>query len=428
MVLFIAMASRGGTALPESRPSEMPRFPASWYAEEASDGDRLGELSPKLGQMLDRLFEASSLVTNTAGNRPAPHATNGALPPDEVPWYLAFLKTDLALSASGLFGPLALQGSAAMSLRWKPKAAKPAPIPASAPTVRFSESTTMGDVAAQLDPIIEGIVTGAGIKDAGLLRASLYEHARLFLEYSQAIALARGDKWWVSGFRKELDIDVSGAVAPALSVGAQLTIRFEWERLECTRAERAGSPWPKLEQLVQAIAEDLGAVSEETFSDTAYVPHGMNIAVGVTASGDFGVVKASASLIGTVLFTNDVPPPGRMAAETPSSAASSEEIPILVSHPSEREVRWATAQGVTIERDRIGDAIFKIARWKFKRGLRRAARMGHFFAQRASRVAHRKWNVYELAINYQLSVSGVFGLVTVGGLANAELDLYNQKF
>jgi hypothetical protein len=220
------------------------------------------------------------------------------------------LKTDLGISASGLFGLLVLQGSSAVSLRWHEKGTSVGRMTSPVPTIHFSPSRPISQSLDELEPLVETLALGGGVRDVGRLRAELRDRAQRFLEYAQSIEGVAGDEWSVTGFRAELNIDVSGMISSVVA-GGQLTVRFEWERLECKIPTRVEPRWPGLRELVQAIAEDLGTVSREAFAGTPYLPHAMSLGLGVSASGDFGVVKASGSLIGTVLFANDVRPPPR---------------------------------------------------------------------------------------------------------------------
>jgi hypothetical protein len=351
---------------------------------------------------------------------------------------LEYLKTDLAVSATGLLGVLFLQGSPAVSLRWE-RVTPPAPNgggrPAASdsrqiPTVLWiDEASTRADIDEQLGPFIAMIAGSGKVKDPVLFHDQLLYRADQFQQYARAMEGAMGDQWWASGFRAELDVDVSGMVSPAVSVGGQLTIRFEWDRLTCTSAPRDPLPpgLQSLEDLVQAIAEDLDTVSQDVFTGTGYVPHGINVTLGVTGQGAFGVVNVAADAIGTVLFDNGVSSkagPTRPVRRSPLS-----RIAYLRRHASESEIRYAREHDVLIEsagRD-PGDVILNIARAAFRRGLEDASDMGLFFAQHAAKLSRGKWRIYELAVNFQLSVGGIFGILQIGGLANAELDLFNHN-
>ncbi len=240
---------------------------------------------------------------------------------------------------------------------------------------------------AELAPFIDAVITNGQVKDPRLFRDSLYDRVKEFLDHVRSIADARVANWWASGFRFELDVDVSGMVSPAVTAGGSLNIRFEWERLTCTSPR--GRAKDKLRELVEGIAEDLDAVSEQTFGDTAFFPHQMIVGLGVTASGSFGVVNASLSAIGSVMFSNgaEAPPPPRVR----------------------------------------GGNFPPLDRVRFRRGLRRAARLGHWVAQRASRLHPKRWSIYELAVNYCLGAGGTIGLVTLTGQANVEMDFFHRE-
>ena len=71
----------------------------------------------------------------------------------------------------------------------------------------------------------------------------------------------------------------------------------------------------------------------------------------------------------------------------------------------------------------ILDRILRLEHWRFRRGLRRAARIGAFFADRASQTLPGNWRVSKIDAGFKISVSGDFLVVTVGALAGVYLNL-----
>jgi hypothetical protein len=71
--------------------------------------------------------------------------------------------------------------------------------------------------------------------------------------------------------------------------------------------------------------------------------------------------------------------------------------------------------------------VIPIDRQAFRRGLRKALRIGRFFARHADK-ARGKWKIHELRTAFDLSFGGKTGVVTVGGVAATEISFYNLKF
>jgi hypothetical protein len=285
----------------------------------------------------------------------------------------------------------------------------------------------------QMEPVIRAGVAAGKIKDTPELRQQLLDSAKEFQTVAKAIAETSTDRpWWVSRFRLDLMVDGSGKVTPAVKAGAEVRFRFEWHRirkhlshaaLPVTNEQKALSK--NLENFVLAMSHDL----ESSFGDLkkkGFEAHTMRLGIGVSAKGNIGVVKGAAGLVGQIYFTRNVDRPVVRRIES----VSDEPIHVIERHPSPEHLKFAEGQAIPFARmeDAMDEVVYKVDRANFRRGLKKAAKIADFFADRAAQAKSGSWKIYELRTAFDSSVSGDFELVTIGGNVTAQVAFFNHNF
>jgi hypothetical protein len=448
IVLILALS-----ACSQKQPSGLqPNVPGDWYqapedrgAEQKRDGapeEGASEAHLKsLEGSVDHILNANSEALEEA--QLASQAVPPGMPADWVPWHAEIFTTDLTLSAKGLIGALLTKGQATVRAYWRKQG--PAPIaamesldaPANEPSITIQEETSVQGIMEQIDPLIRASAAAGKIKDTPELRQQLLGTAMEFQSVAKAISeTGTDDPWWVSRYRLDLTVDASGSVAPAVKVGGEVRFRFEWHRIKKHQHVAHGMLASaqqqllnrNLENFVRAISQDL----EASFGDLkkkGFQAHTMRMGIGVSAKGNIGVVKGNAGLVGQIYFTHSCSRPVVRRIE----AVSHEPLYIIERDPSEQHLKYAASHAIPYHiqggvEKAIDEVVYKVDRANFRKGLKKAASIAEFFADRAARAKSGNWKIYELRTAFDSSVSGDLELVTIGGNVTAQVAFFNQNF
>ncbi|MBI3556953.1 MAG: hypothetical protein HY074_11875 [Deltaproteobacteria bacterium] len=425
--------------------------PENWYSLPEDSGLRINEavstegkaLKPRekeaaLTKLLDNIFEANGEALDQLGTTLDNATPDPRRPKDWTAWHAEYFATDLSISASGLLGALTWKGSPSVQVFWRRQneARKPAvpalpPEKTEVPSLNITSDMPEGQISAQLEPAIRAMVAGGKINDENALRKNLTAAAENFQAVVAGLEKDPGFQWWVSRFRLDVTIDVSGKVNPFLGMGAETKFRFDWARIQAkqgavTRQRKLAAADARvksnLEEFVRATAADLEAITASGKVATGFQMYQFRVGIGATATGTIGIVKGTGSVLGQIYFAQNVKKPVVHPRESVDDYVN-----VIEAEHSKAHMNFAEANGIAFDSS-ADEVVYKVERAKFRKGIERALKMGSFFAARASQKPGRRWKVFEMRPAFDLSLTGALGLVTVGGLASVELDYYNENF
>lgn len=454
------------------------QVPSNWYNSDSQvdkkiniDGENSvqNENTKLLAQTIDTIyqndaqalemgsFEAQAVLTPLL---PSKKPVSDGKPKDWVPWRAEYFMTDLSLTGSGVIGVLALKGTATVRAFWRkqgPPETKKSNLAESSlqtsnedvfagPTVPVNESSTPEQMVVQLEPAIKAAVATGKIKDNEILRKNLLNAAKDFHAIATFIPSTSEDlPWWVSRFRLDFSIDASGRVEPVGFVGGEAQFRFEWHRIKRTESsttqpkklsmeglsEKQINIRKSIQEFIQSTAVDLSEAFED-HSKFGFKAHQMRMGLGISIKGNIGLIKGSAGVVGQIYFTRDV---ARPVVRKPKLMTNSTEeyITLIERNPSENHKQFALNNQIPFETNISEDSgfeevIYKFNRQQFRNGIKKAAHIGEFFAERASKVEVQSWKIYELRTALDMSISGVLDLVTLVGSGTAQISFFNQNF
>jgi hypothetical protein len=415
-------------------------LPSEWYrlpedADAVPDDSNDPEIpTESAGQSFDHLLDAQQAAL--------PQAQGAS-------WHLAAFMTDLSVSTKGILGSLFMKGTPGISLIWRPHLAgaprfeAPAGKEAGGPVAVVSLSGDSGQdlLAQQLEASVRAAMATGRIRNETRLREELARSLGEFAGMVRGLETNPGREWWVSRVRVDLSADASGKVGWFTSLGADVQLRFEWFRIKSKTprpANRllAGQSPSKLQPLVDAVASDLGILSGTGGSPRGFQAYSFRVGIGVTAGGTFGLVKGNTTAIGHVHFSRDVAKPGsaHLMSELATGGDEGDDgaIPLIEESPLQEHLAFARGNAIPYAREvndgALEQVVYRISHKQFRKGLRKAAGIGRFFANRASRIHVGRWGLYEMRTSFDLSVGGKFGIATVAGLAATEINFYNEEF
>jgi hypothetical protein len=414
-----------------SSPRDSSRLKAKFYRN-------LGDFLQADGESLDQLPDFPSKAT------PEGKISHW------VPWHLFALGTELGISAKGILAPLGIKGSADIEVYWQKKRTSRqnqfqpslADETTSEPvTLELNPDSRFEDVLPQLEPGIRGAMATGRIKDERALRKNLYKAALEFFELSRVIDSPQGYPWFVGRYRLDITIDGQGLVHPGIAVGAEVRLRFEWHRLmQKTKGGRDDLPkekWTleqkKFAQFVRDLVEDTEVIGRESFAKGGFVPKWLWFSLGVTAEGNFGVVKAGGGPTGTLYLYPDLNAWRSRPLIDRTRALNRRPLLLIEENPPTAHLEYAKSQGVIYQteanqRGVILRAIFHLNRKHFVKGLKKAAQLGHRITEKAREIHLRKWYPHEVRITFQLSLGADLTLVSVYATGGVQLGMFRPDF
>lgn len=463
--------------------------PQSWYNSDekalqspipAEDLDENFENNQELNQNINNILtessvaleegdtEAQALLSTSMApslspleSKPIP---NNGKPKDWVPWRAEYFMTDLSLTGSGFIGVLAFKGTSTVRAYWRKQGPKPEPNTFSQETTAQEETTnlepvvlvndlsTPEDMVKQLEPAVNAAVATGKIKDTPVLRKNLLKTAQEFLAIAMNIPNSTEElPWWVSRFRLDFTVDAAGRVEPVGLVGGEVRFRFEWHRIKrivpenkklmtAQLSEREQKLRKSLLEFITATAYDINNAFEN-HTRFGFKAHQIRMGLGISVKGNIGLVKGSAGVVGQIYFNRALERPKLYPIKEKSNILALTETttaPLLLieRNPSLNTLKLAAKNKMMVETfntdndesNGFEEAIFRLDREKFRKGLKKAANIGTFFAKRASEAKVKSWKIYELRTAFDASISGGLDLVTLVGSATAQVSMFNENF
>lgn len=484
-LLFITACSQQ-----EHRKSHPHAVPTTWYnsdekalenlnsvdqAEEEDDFEKNQELKQNINSILNVSSEALEEGDSTAQTMIAEQASSlsplDSKPPasknkpkDWVPWRAEYFMTDLSLTGNGFMGVLAFKGTSTVRAFWRKQGPKPPTsmnnqesVAAtqedssnSEPVVLVNDLSTAEEMVKQLEPAVNAAVATGKIKDTPTLRKNLLQTAREFQAIATNIPSSTEElPWWVSRFRLDFTVDAAGRVEPVGLVGGEARFRFEWHRIKRINpdnkkimvvqlSEREQRLRKSLLDFITATAYDLNSAFEN-HTNYGFKAHQIRMGLGMSVKGNIGLIKGSAGVVGQIYFARAVERPKVYPIKQKTMMlAMAESAPILVieRNPSLKTLKLAAKNNLMVEStdadkdesNGLEEAIFRLDREKFRKGLKKASKIGIFFAKRASEAKVKSWKIYELRTAFDASISGGLDLVTLVGSATAQISMFNENF
>jgi len=377
----------------------------------------------------------------------------GDKPKDWVPWRFAFFASDLTLSASGLIGILGFKGSPSITVYWMKKEAQAkeqlieetkvslSESSKDAPSFFIDEKASKKQVEKQVDSIHRTVIANGRVKDTKGLRSELTKTVDRFHEMTKVVSASPSHvEWYPSRLRLDVQVSATGRVKWG-TVGGDVKVRLEWYRIQGPAHRTAPLASMKLNNTQSGLRDLIGAVSEDLVAATAMVPaphftaKDFNIGLGITAKGDVGIAKGSASAFGYVYFTHAKKAKTRPGFVENIVANQYDKASwyLIDSQPNPAHEEFARKNGIEVVKvEQFGNsataAMYKINREHFRTGLRRAFGIGNYFSAQAAKVKTGDWNIKSVKPGFAISIGGDVGLVSLTGSVSATISFDNQNF
>ena len=421
----------------ESATSNEPTLPHSWYADTDAHDPATTEVddvpSSELTEAVQATFQAHTQSLDevsqlsTAFNRVQTTDAPTRHRADWTPWHLDGMIGAFAINVSGVFGALVASGEPSVQVTWQKKT-----VAADRPRVQargekntflFTSDMTSNDVSRMLEPAIQMAVSTHSVRNSEKLRRNVTTEAMKFLSVSRILNSIPGlSGWQIEGYQIRLFFTAEGDLTPTTSLGGTFALMFDWEASAPKESSNVVPLSAREQQLQKNMGSFLQTVSvlipearaqASEIREAGFELGALELGVSFTVGGDIGIASSRATCEGRLLFKkkeDSTPTPIR--ANLNSSFPINDSIGVVSPGPTGPAVQTLSASSARSEGD---DFAYRIETKTFRRGIRRAIKMGSFFARHAAQADTSVWKISEIELGFDASVSGDVKMVTVGG-------------
>ncbi len=341
-----------------------------------------------------------------------------------------------------------MKGSPAVQVYWRKKETLAPGVPATPDAASlastenlnfmFNDDMSEDQIRKQTDTLVRVVMASGKIKNEELFRSEMTKTVSEIHQKFGGLNTGSAGAWAPAVFRFDLSVEISGKVAWVATLGGGLRVRLEWHKtarphLAPARnvTEVAAKERADIEKLLALISTALPSLptSEQTDFDLKSI----RIGLGLSAKGDIGVVKGSVSAMTQVVFKKAA---ARMRPSDHRLTAVDGKILFIEQNPSEKHVEFAQNRHVLHSfQPKAGqgdksEATYEIDLKDFEEGFRNAAEMAVDFMKVENRGEESAgaWKLHTVKMQYDMSLTGKAGMVTVGGLVSSELQFENVRF
>ena len=175
-----------------------------------------------------------------------------------------------------------------------------------------------------------------------------------------------------------------------------------------------------MQSLVYSMADDLAVfVDEEKHVDTKFRAEIIVVIVGMTTSGTIGVAKGKSGVKGHLFFRRQQPKQNELHQASPSQHA--QDYIYLLGDTDHQQLEKFNSDSLDDLKKKREQIAHKIKRSKIRSGLKKAFKIGQFFAKRAQDSKHKHWALKKFRTDFAISYSGGIGMVTLAGTTAAHV-------
>ncbi|MGZ3770882.1 MAG: hypothetical protein ACXVCP_12210 [Bdellovibrio sp.] len=404
------------------------KVPASWIrsaaqAEEVSNFFAQKEQENTFGKDLNKMLKSTySIISPSAEQKESYGLDKLEQKESKGPWYLASMKTEVGIEASGAIGLVGIEGEAAVEYIWTRTAqsiknlqkkaygskTKPAAnivengFGGAEDNLELSTDMNQNQLAERVNNLVRYVNRSGKVKNISNLKQQLLKQVTIHLEYAQQLAFASDQMTWKPyKYQLEVFIQGSGQVVPTIQVGCVLRLRIEWTIKEKKFFTGVNVPKNFIASANFITGELSRSLLDTGKNDNMFYFYGVKVGLGIGAEGDIGVAQLQAHSIASVFLKYN--PPNNFVGGTVATYSGREMIGGLSAN------RWKSA-------------------------LKKAATMANYITEQSSVTEKRMdetrpFRDFELGaieVELELSAEGVLLLPTVEGIAFMEL-FFNKK-
>ena len=335
-------------------------------------------------------------------------------------WNLYSIRSQLAVSAQGILGILALKGGLAVELRWYKKydsyfRKKYSYFVDESANILLTSQMSQKNIDQTLTKISDIAHRSGKIKNKTLmlkgLRKTVFDARKMLL----TVPNTSHEAWSPYRFRLRIAFDASGNIVP-IELGGDLQIRLDWE-INHALSNQQNTPKTTAEksfhEIVQNFSQDMAVfIDTESFGAKWEVAN-FQVIIGQTAGGHIGVTKLKGMISGRLYFKRNP----KYTMKHIEHKTDQQKFNFITDDLDHDKITYSQNHGINYVRDSHiqspSHTIFHINRKRFRRGLRKAEKIASFFVSRAEKNNQKHWELSEIRTDYRLSISGELGIATL---------------
>lgn len=392
---------------------------ASFVAATSSDNETDNNTSNTLGPDLSKLINSTyAVVSPSVEQKDEFGLTSLTQNKKQGPWYLASIKTELGIEAGGEIGLVGAEGEAAVEYIWmrtarsmqklqkehyevsKKNKQNTKPSQSESNTLYLSTDMPGSEVNKKIEDLVSHISQTKKVSGTAKMRSQLTQQVNLHQSLAQKVADNSPHLTWKPyKYQLELYIEASGAVHPAIDVGAVVRVRIEWSIIE-KKSLIETSP-ADFANHIEMVTEELSANLHSSMgSSSQFDLYGIKMGLGLGVGGDLDLVSANAHAIASVFLKYNPPRPYKP-----------------------NQLHFAS-----------NEVVKEISVDRWRRGIRKASKMASYIIAQSSSDEKkmdetrpkRDFELGAIEVELELTAEGEFFLPTVKGIAFMEL-FFNKK-
>lgn len=354
--------------------------------------------------------------------------SNSGAKKQKGPWFLHSIRTEFGIEATGDIGFLGYQGEAAFEFIWqrtpyslkklqkeyfptaqksKPKADAPkATLPVEENVLSLNSDMSTTEVVQKVNSLVLYVDQSKKIKNPEKFKTQLMDRVMTHQKAVQNLAYIPDSlPWKPTKYQLELYAKAGGEIFPAIVVGGVIRVQIEWE------IKRKKTMRPHNSQLMASL-QNIGSQLQQTLKenqeqqDSIYELSTVKLGLGITAEGDFEVVRFESSALGIVFLKPD---PAAQKKNNSAFFAVTDMLPQINSISGVSKDQWN--DGFATANDMAKDILAEATVSEKQKDIERP---------------YRDFELKLIEIELTLSAGGEFLLPTVMGTAYMEL-IFEKK-
>jgi len=322
------------------------------------------------------------------------------------------------------------------------------------------------EILKELRPAVDAAYATKSVYDKEALSKTLLNKTQ---ELQDLVRGLEGDRphdrtWWVDKIRLRIDVKASGMIAPALYLGAMVRFRFQWQRIKRITEKPRNFDTPtyresSMKNFVTEMSKDLEEYETINLQNKKFYLKYIRLRVGLGVKGSVHLAKLEGSVAGAIFFTqkskkvktnnsliNTLPITSRSFLSTERDIEATDENYLELQDeltPTTKNLAKITNTDISARfmasneshivpenfrtTNKLYDsALFKVSRKKFKRGLRKSARIAKDMISMLGSADSKKWILNKAYIGFEVILTGGVGPVTLKGKPSIELR-FNRR-
>jgi hypothetical protein len=447
LVLGLSILVSGcGNQFANDMSSIHPTLPKSWYQLPENGGpqkssERRSRPTEEMSQAVRTAFSVHTEALAELEDVPTVELDSSfalvVRPSDYTPWHLDGMIANFAVSGGGLFGPLMLDGEASVKAIWqkvsKQKNAGPG-LAKKPKAFKFRANMTDKEIAKMLEPAVRSAVATKAVRNERAFRHNLNQQGKSFAKMARLMnRLPSRRDWHVQRYELKLAFSAEGQVSATMGVGGSLTVYFKWEEEVKNSLIFDSEPLIGFDEVLYgnlvAFTRTMASLIPEALQDAREILRAgfeleeFLVGVGVSVGGDIGVASVEGSVDGRLVFVRGEHSFLEGGVDTESKQDIGNNFVTMVTSqvPSQTHIAYAKQVGTSAESLTNGGMIYRIARSRFRAGMKEALTMGSYFVDEGRKEDTASWKLSEIETEFQVSIGGDVSVVTVDGHGNFAL-------